>query len=158
MFAYEKLPKGTSKRTQNLVVLVGILLGFCFVVEGLMALYAFCGLLAPLFFSNVSIPLQPRDTVLFIVQALSGSFACLLLGYVAFFMDRLSKRALPFSRWPYAPIIITYLCVATPRHSPGFSYHLGSGWAVATLLAIPLGGIIPYLFLRTRAARKLHSR
>ena len=158
MFRYEKLPKNTTKRTQNLVMLVGLVVGFGFVTEGLMALYALSGLLAPLFFSHVSIPLQPRDTALFVVQALSGSFACLLLGYVAFFMDRLKKDALPYSCWPWVPIVITYLCVAAPRHVHGFSYRLGLAWALACLVAIPLSGIIPCLFLRTKAARKLHSR
>ncbi len=43
MIAYEKLPKGTKKQTQNLVVLVGIFLGFSFVTEGLMALYGSAG-------------------------------------------------------------------------------------------------------------------
>ncbi len=158
MFTYEKLPKNTPKLTRKLVVLTGGFLGFCFVVQGLMALYALCALLAPLFFSSVFIPLHTRDTVLFTVQALSGAFACLLLGYVAFFMDRLSKRALPFSRWPWAPIVITYLCIAAPRHVHGFGYRLGLGWALACLAAIPLGGLFPYMFLRTKPARKLHNR
>lgn len=158
MIAYEKLPKGTSKKTQYGVMIVGLFIGLGLAVQSFITIYALSALFMPVFFPDVNLHLTGSDLTLFIVQAFSGAVAMLMLGYVAFFMDRLSKRALPFSRYTWIPILTTYICVALPRHTDWFTYHLGLGWALGCLTAIPLSGVLPYFFLRTKDAQRLHSR
>jgi hypothetical protein len=155
MSLYQKLPKSTSTRLLVGIWFVGICLAYSLVVNGLIALYGFTGLLIPYFFPTNNLAMTSSQLWFFALLGLVAGITTTMLGFLAFWFNSLSKNTQAMSRAVFIPlVIVTILLIG----SHNFTYHLGSSWIWASLMSVVAAGIVPVVFLTNPTARKLHSR
>jgi predicted tellurium resistance membrane protein TerC len=155
MALYQKLPKDTSAGMLTAIWLVGLCLAYSLVVNGLIALYGFTGLLMPYFFPNNNLALTSSQVWFFTVLALVAGITTTMLGFLAFWFNRLSKNTRAMSKAVFIPLAIVTILLIGGRSYP---YHLPASWIWASVISVVMAGIVPVLFLQQPSARKLHSR
>jgi hypothetical protein len=155
MSLYEKLPKATSPGMLTAIWAVGLCLAYSLVINGLIALYGFTGLLIPYFFPTNNLAFTSSELWFFAALAIVASITTTTLGFLAFWFNRLSKNTQAMSRVVFIPLVVVSVLLIAGKNYP---YHLNSSWIWASLVSVVVAGIVPVLFLQQPAARKLHSR
>jgi len=158
MLRYEKLPKSTSWKAKTAVVVCGIGLGLALFTEGFITLYGLVGLFSLYFYPSSNLVLTGGDILILSLIAITAAVATTMLGFLAYYMNRLDKRALPLSRIIWIPMLVSVVVVLWQRTDLSFTYHLSWMWIWMGYEAIILAGVLPVVFLHTRAGRALHNR
>jgi len=158
MLRYVTLPKKTSRRTWAAVIVCGICLGLALFVMGFIALYAFVGLFSLYFYPASHLILSNSDLAILILIATAATVATTMLGFLAYYMNKLASKALPLSRIVWIPMLTTVTLVLWQRTSTKFTYHMSWGWLWLAYEAVLFAGVVPAVFLHTRAGRELHNR
>lgn len=158
MLKYQKLPKNTKPSTVAGVLFIGACLGYGIAVHGFIALYGLGGFLNNYFFPANNLPLADNEAAYLGLMGLAAAVCAVWLSFAAFDMNILSKKARLVAQSVGVPIIIVIGLVYYQIHAPAFKNHLSASWLTAAWLTFPLCGLLPAIFLNTKAARKLHNR
>ena len=159
MIRYEKLPKKTSPATVAGVLMCGLGLSFGLVISSILAAYCLVAVFAHNVYGGFDILIiGPRQAIFFFGLFGVAAVTTTTLGFLAYYMDKLSKKALPLSRVMLLPTALLALLTQWQHNSSHFSYHISSAVVMSAWLSVIVAGILPALFLSTKGARKLHSR
>jgi hypothetical protein len=156
MLRYVGLPRSTPPRIKAGVVLCALLIGASIFVEAMITIYGLIGVFGQFFFETAQLPINRADGTMFALIAISAGTATIMLSYLAYYMNRLSKKARSVSRWVFVPLLTTLLLVTVDRTRLSLNYHISWVWVWCAYEVIVMGGLLPALFLHTRGARKLH--
>jgi hypothetical protein len=155
---YEKLPKGTSNLTTAGILAVGGCLGLGVTVTGFLAVYGIIGLFADYFYGGAGIILTTHEAWYLAALTMMAIVTSVMLAFLAFDMNILSRKALGLSKRVIFPILATAILVDYQASFVPSVDRLSNTWLLLISLTVPLCGILPRLFLNTKPARKVHSR
>jgi hypothetical protein len=158
MLRYQKLPKSTSKRTYAGIVVSGFALGVAIFIEGFIMLYGLVGLFSLYFYPTSELLLNSKDIFILSLIALTAGIATTFLGFLAYYMNTLSHKAVRLSRWVWVPMLTSVVIVLIQRTNLNYSYHLSWRWVWLAYEAIIMAGIVPALVLHSKEGRALHSK
>lgn len=158
MLKYKKLPKGTPQWLTTCIFLLGACLGLSISAHTLLALYGLSGFLTNLFYPTSEFSIGPSEAIYLGVLGLSAALSATMLSFLGVYMNRLSRKAIPLSQIMWIPLSVTALLVFWGHRIETFDYGVPSIWVLAVFASIVLGGILPWMLLRTKAADKVHSR
>lgn len=158
MLTYKKLPKGTPRWITIAIFFLGGALGIAISIYTLVALYGLSAFLVNLFFPGSSFTIDSSEATYLGVTGIIAAIAATLASYLAVYMNGLSKKAITLSRIVWIPALIATVLVYTDTTFEGFTYIFSSTWVLGVVTSFIFAGILPWLLLRTKAARKLHSR
>ena len=151
------MPKNTPKWLVWAVFLIGGCLGLSIGVTGLLALYGVYGFVGNMFFV-ASLDISPHQAEYLGAMGLVAAIACVLLSFLAYDMNVLTRRSIALSKIVWLPLVLTAIMVWWARHNTNFTHRPHALWLAGAAASIILGGILPWLLLRTKAAQKLHNR
>lgn len=87
-----------------------------------------------------------------------ASITAVMLSFLAYDMNILSRKAVTLSRVMWVPTLITAVLLWWQHVHTSFQYHLSIWWPIAVSVSVVLGGFLPALLLTTKAAQKVHNR
>ena len=158
MIAYKKLPKGTPNWLTVSILLLGGALGISISVYTLVALYGLSAYLMTLFFPQSGFVISSNEAAYLGVVGVASALSATLTSYLAVYMNGLSKKAIPQSRLIWIPAFVTTILILMSLGIESFMYPFGWIWIVGILLSFVFSAILPWLLLRTKAARKVHNK
>ena len=158
MLTYKKLPKGTPRWVTTSIFWLGGALGIAISVYTLIALYGLSAFLINLFFPTSTFTIESAEAMYLGVVGVSSALTATLVSYLAAYMNGLSKKAIPLSRIVWIPALTTTLLVIFDTVFKDFLYPFASIWLIGALVSLVFCGLLPWLILRTKAGRKVHSR
>lgn len=158
MIAYKKLPKGTPQWLTNSIFLLGGALGISISVYTLIALYGLSAFLITLFFPHSSFHIDSAEAIYLGIVGVAAGLVATLTSYLAVYMNGLKKQAIRMSRIVWAPALVTTVLVVSDSVMQSFLYPFNRIWVISALASFVFAGILPWMLLRTKAARKVHSR
>lgn len=158
MVRYEKLSKQTPARVVLGILGIGLCLSYGIMASGLVAIYALIGLLAGYFYPESSIIISGKEAIYLGVILAAAAVTVVMLSFLAYFMNTLSRITYRLSRVLWVPAIFLGLLVWWQSTADVFTHHISDSAVLAVAAIVPLCGILPALFLSTPAARKLHRR
>lgn len=158
MLTYRKLPKGTPSWLTTSIFWLGGALGIAISVYTLIALYGLSAFLVNLFFPGSTFTIDANEAIYLGVVGVSSALTATLTSYLAVYMNGLSKRAIPLSRIVWIPALTTTLLVMFDTTIKDFMYSFSSVWVIGAIVSLVFCGLLPWLILRTKAGRKVHSR
>lgn len=154
---YEKLPKTTPAWLKWSVFIIGGCLGLSIGTTALLGLYGLSGFLSNLFYPD-SLNISMHESAYLGAFGVVAAITAVMLSFLAYDMNILSKHSLSLSRVVWLPLMLTAALAYWQQSSSSLQYHVGAVPVVAAITCIVLGGIFPWLLLRTPAGRKLHNR
>jgi len=158
MLRYERLPKHTSAQIKLGILVVGVSLAYALVVNGLICLYGLSGYFVPYFYPSAQLVFDSSESIYLLILGLAAGLTTTMLAFLGVYFDQLSKKTRPLSRVVFVPLILVTALLALQETSPKFHYSMGPNWIWASLLSAILAGLVPLLFLRSPAAKRLHNR
>lgn len=158
MLTYKKLPAGTPQWLTVSILLLGGALGISISVYTLIALYGLSAFLITLFFPNSSFHIDSVEAIYLGITGVASALAATLTSYLAIYMNGLKKQSIRMSRIVWAPAFATTLLVVCDSVMRAFLYPFNDIWVIAAVVSFVFAGILPWLLLRTTAARKVHSK
>jgi membrane associated rhomboid family serine protease len=157
MIHYESLPKGTPGWLKLALFWLGGALGVAIGAESMVALYGLSAFLFPVFFPSAPAIFSQASAVSLGISGAVGAIAAGIVIMMAIDMNGLSKRAL--NKAHYALLLLSLTAAhVTVNSLSTLPYRYTPGWVFAAWAAAIFGGLLPWLVLRTTAARKLHKR
>lgn len=158
MLKYKKLPKNTPHSVVLGILFIGFCLSYSIVATGLVAVYGLIGLFGGYFYYGSSIIISMHEAWYLGMLVLVSSITCVMLSFLAYYMNTLSKKTYSLSRVMSFPAILTTFAVLAQNKSSVFTYHISTPAVLAVSMIILFGGLFPALFLSTKAARKVHNQ
>jgi len=158
MLKYQKLPKGTPRWVTHAIFWLGGALGISIASQSLLALYGLSGFLVTLFYPDSTFAISPREAGFLGIVGVSAALSAVFLSFLGVYMNRLSKNAIPASRIVWVPLVVTAALVFWGHRVDDFTYGVPSIWVLAVFISIILGGVIPWMVLRSKAVAKVHSK
>jgi hypothetical protein len=157
MLKFEQLPKKTPRWLAVSIFLTGGCLGYAIGVNALVALYGIFGFMANFFFPN-ALTISTSEAISFGVFGLVAGITAIMLSFLAYDMNVLSRKAIFRSRIMWIPTLVTSALLWLHHVHSSFQYHLSIWWPIITTATIIFGGFIPALLLGSKAAQKVHNR
>lgn len=157
MIMYKKLPKGTPQWLTVSILLLGGALGISISVYTLIALYGLSAFLIIIFFPGSDFHIDSAEAIFLGSTGLISALTATLTSYLAVYMNGLKKRSVATSRIIWAPALVTTILVIYDSMVQNFSYSFSSLWVWGAAISFVFAGILPWLLLRTKAARKVHN-
>ena len=111
-----------------------------------------------LFFPSAGFAISSGESAYLGVVGLASALSATLISYLAVYMNGLSKKALPQSKLIWLPTLVTTILVAMSPLIGSFSYSFTPLWVVGAIVGFLFSAFLPWLLLRTKAARKVHSK
>lgn len=158
MLTYKKLPAGTPRWLTVSILLLGGVLGFGISVYVLIALYGLSAFLIALFFPHSAFSIDPGEAMYLGVVGVSSALTATLTSYLAIYMNGLRKQSIRMSRLVWAPALVTTALVVCDSLMQNFLYPFNAIWVTGAIVSLVFVGILPWLLLRTKPARRVHSR
>lgn len=158
MLEYKKLPKKTPHSVVLGILFIGFCLSYSIVASGLVAVYGLIGLFGGYFYYGSSINIDAREAWYLGLLTVIAGVTAVMLSFLAYYMNTLSKKTYRLSRVMSIPTIITAFAVLMHNKSNVFTYHISTPATVAVAMIILLGGLLPAIFLSSKAARKVHNQ
>lgn len=157
MVTYQKLPASTPKWLTYSLLVTGGFLGYSIGICALVALYGLFGFLANFFYPG-SFTVSPSEAAYLGVLGIVAVAAAVVLGFLAYFMNGLSKKSVRIAKIAWMPVALTAALAWLQLGDTTRQYHLNVWWCIGVTVAIVLGGLVPAWLLGTTAGRKLHNK
>ena len=158
MIAYKKLPKGTPRWLTVSILLLGGALGISISVYTLVALYGLSAYLTNLFFPTAGFVISSGESAYLGIVGVASALSATLVSYLAVYMNGLSRKALPQSRIIWLPTLVTTIIVVINTTINDFRYPFSTLWLVSICISFVFSALLPWLLLRTKAAKRVHSK
>lgn len=156
---YQPLPKHTPKWLSQALLWLGGALGISISIEALIALYGINAYLHLLFFPSSPFRISVTESVqLGVIGAMAG-IAVLCLTMLALDLNSLHHKAALVKSLVCATVLaIVAVAVSANYVNSSMSYPYPLIAVTSAWFAAGLGGVLPYMILRTDAAQKIKGK
>jgi len=158
MIKYKSLPKNTPISVVIGILLTGVGLSYSIVVCGLVAIFGLTGLFGEYFYSASNIAISGKEAVALGLLVVLSVITTVMFSFLAFYMNRLSKKTYRLSRIVWLPSSLTVAYFLWLANSHVLATNIETSGVVAVKIIIPLGAILPALFFSQSSTRKVHNR